>query len=248
MHHHHGGARFIGSSGTEELSEPMDRRSTTSGVAMRLMVLAIVTGSVIVLLGFGALYVKQERRATRELAVLRAEVAQLRETQLSEDSDAARLKHMVALAAKARNAQQLQPLAVPSTIDGSVTEPQHGHGPQVPSSPPVSPEQSREFVDSAYEEEAPDASWSLPASRQLEALVQRSLPSQGALRSVACRSTLCRIEISLASSQDLMAFGLVAFRDWPGSIFLANETHDRNGLQATYYASREGTEPPLNGL
>jgi hypothetical protein len=108
-------------------------------------------------------------------------------------------------------------------------------------------EQSREFVDSAYEDETPDSSWSLPASRQLEALVQRSLPSRGSLRSVACRSTLCRIEVSLASAEDLSNFGFAAFRDWPGSIFLAKESQDRNGLQATYYASREGTEPPLNG-
>ncbi|MGC4070352.1 MAG: hypothetical protein QM784_37950 [Polyangiaceae bacterium] len=214
---------------------------------MRSMVVAIATGSVALFLGAGALYLKHEQRTAREVDALKEEVARLRETQVTEASDTARLKQLASLVAHARSTDEAHPSAASAKTAGHGTEAQGAEDPDAPSTASISVEQSRQFVNSAYDEEAPDPNWSPSASRQLEALVQRSLPSRGALRSVACRSTLCRIEVSLDSAEELSKFGFVAFRDWPGSIFLANESQDRNGLQATYYASREGTEPPLNG-
>jgi hypothetical protein len=108
-------------------------------------------------------------------------------------------------------------------------------------------EQSQQFVMNAYDKEGTDAKWSVQASHDLLALVSKSLPASGSLRAIACRATMCRLDVTLPANNDRAVFDMVAFRGWPGSVFTAHEERERDNLQLTYIASREGTELPFTG-
>jgi hypothetical protein len=89
--------------------------------------------------------------------------------------------------------------------------------------------------------------WSQEASRQLTATILEHLPGGSRLKSLDCRSTMCRVEIAHRDQAAHGPFLRQGFTRWPGSIFVAGEQEDAGELIVTLLAAREGTELPLMG-
>lgn len=111
--------------------------------------------------------------------------------------------------------------------------------------PPVSFEQSQAAVLEAFGQESSDPHWSADAARKLDVAVRGHLPKGGRLGSIECRATMCQVEVAHTNPGGSQAFLMNAFRDWPGSLFVAKDRQDQGEYVVTIIAAREGHEPPM---
>lgn len=109
----------------------------------------------------------------------------------------------------------------------------------------------RDGIQNAFVTEGRDP-WSSGANHLVTTKVVASLGSNGRLRSVECRSTMCRVETTHASSRQSRQFARRLFilpgeRPWNGAIFAAPEAasgDSREPVLAVYYLMREGFSLP----
>lgn len=106
-------------------------------------------------------------------------------------------------------------------------------------------EESRDRVLTAFADEPFDRAWGPVSSGELDRMVRAALPAGSRLIGVECRSTMCRLNLVHADPQAQSPFLRKAFRDWPGSIFVAEEHRDGNSLAVALIAARPGHEPPI---
>lgn len=111
--------------------------------------------------------------------------------------------------------------------------------------PPVSFEQSQTAVFEAFGQEDIDPQWRADATRKLDAAIRDRLPTGSRLGSIECHTTMCRVEVFHHDPNAGQAFVMDAFRDWPGSLFVAKDRQERGEHVVTIIASREGHELPL---
>lgn len=111
--------------------------------------------------------------------------------------------------------------------------------------PPVTVEQSQTAVLEAFGEETSDPHWSADAARKLQAALREHLPKGSRLGSIECHTTMCQIEVVHTDANASQMVLVNAFRDWPGSLFIAKDRQDHGENLVTIIASREGHEPPL---
>lgn len=111
--------------------------------------------------------------------------------------------------------------------------------------PPVTFEQSQAAVFEAFGQERVDPAWSAEAALKLEAAVRGHLPPGSRLSSIQCHTTMCQIEMADHDANSGPALVMNAFRDWPGSLFLAKDRQEGGEHVVTIIASRDGHELPL---
>ena len=116
---------------------------------------------------------------------------------------------------------------------------------QAPRAPAITFEESQERVRSAFAAEAVDASWGPGAERTLERIVRAHLPSGSRLDRLACRSSMCEVQLTHTAPGTQADFLRTGFQGWPGSLFVAEEKQERGEVAITIIAAREGTEPPI---
>lgn len=116
---------------------------------------------------------------------------------------------------------------------------------QAPRAPAITFEESQERVRSAFAAEAVDASWGPDAERTLERIVRSHLPSGSRLDRLACRASMCEVQLTHTDPRTQADFLRTGFQGWPGSLFVAAEQQGRGEVAVTIIAAREGTEPPI---
>jgi hypothetical protein len=207
---------------------------------MRLRSRIAIVGVSVTVLGWAFTHVRDDQlRSQREIDRLNTILAQV-QTQLrqrpgtpSADGDTERRIARVARA-EARD-QALATLA----------EHQPGDEGQARRSPSITFEESQRRVLSAFAAEAVDASWGPDAERKLERIVRSHLPAGSRLNGLACRSSMCELQLTHADARIQADFLRNGFHEWPGSLFVSEETKEHGEVAVTIIASREGTEPPI---
>ena len=112
------------------------------------------------------------------------------------------------------------------------------------SPPPVEPNVR---LASAFVAERPDPAWTEAANRLADARLGAALPASSALRSVECRSSLCRIETVHPDMEHYQRFFQRAFVDqdtraWNGAVTTAELTEAGDGsVHVISYLAREGS-------
>lgn len=191
---------------------------------------------------------RQERDA-KEIAALKAAVATL--AQLEKKRASAETPIVTALGylqkanANANAASEhpaLEPIPVSGAAEARAIE-------DLPSNKavPVRLEQGQSNVLAAYDAESTDPKWSGTAYQKVDASARQKLPSGSRVRSLECRSTMCKLVAWHTTSDAAQSFLMDGFHDWPGARFVAGEVSEAGGVLVTLIAAREGTELPYLG-
>jgi hypothetical protein len=92
-------------------------------------------------------------------------------------------------------------------------------GDDVPAKPPskkpapVSPREAFAGVRAAFDAQPTDRAWAPGAEQTLRGKVSDVLPAGASLRSAECRTSMCRVEVKLATDQDRRRFRASAFTE-----------------------------------
>jgi len=107
-----------------------------------------------------------------------------------------------------------------------------------------------DLLERAFDAESHDGAWAMSAQRLAETAMQAMLPPRSAIRSVACRATLCRIESTHAVETDVKKFvnqlADPASRPWNGAFYAGPSAQDAHSGVVTVvtYLAREGATMP----
>jgi hypothetical protein len=179
-----------------------------------------------------------ERRSRREIAQLRASMESLSVAARRSEGDVGGLAGALGRLASTSVVRKAE--SSPAAAEArSATES------AAPKPPAPSFEESQQLVLSAYENERVDGKWSADALNKLQAIARDHLSPSSRLRSLDCRATMCRMEVFHSRAEDETPFLMNGFGGWPGSILVAGESREHDGVAVTLIASREGTQPPI---
>jgi hypothetical protein len=107
-----------------------------------------------------------------------------------------------------------------------------------------------DVLEAAFAQESHDGAWSMDAQRTAERSLSATLPPRTAIKSIDCRSKLCRIETIHAGYPDARVFvrHLVepAERPWNGAFYTGPIARDSGTGVVTFvtYLAREGAVMP----
>jgi hypothetical protein len=149
----------------------------------------------------------------------------------------------------------------PASSEPSATSSRDGAASSEPPQPvaqPKSPETPiEEFalvhdtLEQSFGSQANDGAWAMEARRSLETKLA-DLPAASRLRSIACRSTLCRVETihdRYSDARDFTSrFASLDQRPWAGGFYTGPISEDSQNGAVTFvtYLVREGVElPPI---
>lgn len=135
--------------------------------------------------------------------------------------------------------------ALGSRIDAQASPPAQANVTQKPA-----PEDLAHRFDKAYLEESTDADWAPDATRTFEERVRKVVTQRTAIESIACKTTMCRLECLYENVKDYKAFGN-AFQDrnaspWPDGYAFGSvkEVLNNGGVRLVLYVGRPGMGPP----
>jgi hypothetical protein len=126
------------------------------------------------------------------------------------------------------------------------TAPPQPHALRAADRAPTEPKDMPAALESAFAEEAADPGWSSEAERTVQQKLLRVTPRASDVRSIECRSSMCRIETTHRDAGDYERFVLSAFKDpesqvWNGNAFSTSlRLDDRGGVVSVSYLAREG--------
>lgn len=207
--------------------------------------------SVIAALVMGLGFVQMQRSAEADRRQHRAELAavqgQLQELSqaLAEQSQRDRVPSAAAMGIAGQPSPTAAPIQIPVPVRA---EPSSGR----PATPPPAPTQ-RELqarLERVVYSEGADPAWSSQAEQKARTGIQQLLPQSSQLESVHCSASLCRIEITHPSHEELQRFNeQVLFAPqpalWNGAAATALSPDSREGqLISVLYLSREGRSLP----
>lgn len=115
---------------------------------------------------------------------------------------------------------------------------------------PTEPEDVPVALESAFLEEGADPIWSREAERTVQEKLKRAIPKAADVRSIECRSSMCRIETFHQNAEDYERFLHDAFKDpetqiWNGNAFsTSSRVDERGGRVIVSYLAREGEVLP----
>jgi hypothetical protein len=106
------------------------------------------------------------------------------------------------------------------------------------------------YLQASFSDQAPDADWSRTATKQLHEMFEPLASNDTSLRSVDCRSTLCRVELTHTTEAEYRSFMTTvmsgAMRDWKGPGGGGMLGTEPNGAVTTVlFLAREGAELPV---
>lgn len=122
-----------------------------------------------------------------------------------------------------------------------------------PEEQPVTAEEARDEMESAFIDESNDPGWALQAERIAQEKLDMAMPQASALLSVECRSSMCRIETVHRNPDDYGQFQQSAFarpetQIWnAASLSTPLRPDDSGGMVIVSYVAREGRTLPIPG-
>lgn len=189
-------------------------------------------------------YAVQKERARAES--IRQDVARLREEMTAARSAGDRGEALRSLWAAAAPAASAEPSRSPAPAAAEV--PRQKDAPR----PPLEPAQMRDRMERSFNTERVDQSWAGTAQRTAHERIPGALPEGSEVRSVECRSTLCRIETSHVNREHYATFLHKAFlepetRLWNGgqmSIMLDDASQAEGRFVVVSYLAKDGQAVP----
>lgn len=170
--------------------------------------------------------------------------------------------------AKAERAAKQKPVVWPSPLLGRGSDEALTARPAAPSAEPSSPATAdatqhkpaetpidqfapiHDALEAAFASEARDGAWAMEARRTVDATLSAELPAKSAIKSIDCRSTLCRIESTHDGYTYAKAFVnqlvLPERRPWNGAFYTGPVARDPQSGAVTFvtYLAREGAAMP----
>jgi hypothetical protein len=205
--------------------------------------IVIIAGSVAVL-GWGYSHIRDDQaRSRREIDRLNTALAQVQRHGGAAAAGAEGERYAIGRAAEV--AREAARETAREEAGAALAEQAGADGARARGAPRVTFEESQERVRSAFAAESIDASWGPDAERTLERIVRSHLPSGSRLDKLACRSSMCEVQLTLGDPGAQGTFLRTGFQGWPGSLFVAGEKQDGGAATVTIIAAREGTEPPM---
>jgi hypothetical protein len=201
----------------------------------------------LLVLGSGAFYVKQQREQREQ----RAEVEQLR-------------RETAALASSVNEREEQAPrrLVTQSLLRGlasaehppeptaaTAEKPAQSEASATPGGAPSAAEVAMR-MQAAFSSEGPDRDWSEKTQQATQEKISAMMPNGSAVRSVDCRASLCRVEMSHEGVDDYRQFVRGAYLSpesgvWSGPTFTTVlERPAGGGLVAVSFLAREGESLP----
>jgi len=195
---------------------------------------------------------RRQERDAKEIAALKVAVATLAQQEQKRDSAETPIATALGYLAKANananvNAASEHPRALDPVPASSAAEAQSNDDLPGTQAPPMRLEQGQKNVLAAYEAESTDPKWSGDAYQKMDASTRQKLPSGSRVRSLECRSTMCKVVAWHTTSEAAQSFLMDGFHDWPGARFVADEVSEGGGVRVTLIAAREGTQLPYLG-
>jgi hypothetical protein len=190
----------------------------------------------------------RESSTRRELTELRAAVRQAADTQQSSAGPPALPPSAVAdLRALTTKMLSDQMMAAAPTAGPPPKTPSADH----PANSPMTLDEEREQVLAAYGKEQADPTWRSDAEAKLAAAVRTSLPQSSRLKSLECRTTMCKLEIAHADPNAVRGDGLRSWltsmtEGWDGAFFVAGEREERGEIVQTLVPLK-GHKLPIDG-
>jgi hypothetical protein len=132
--------------------------------------------------------------------------------------------------------------------DAPAAPPQAPLGPK--ERPTIELEDATDEIERVFLGEGSDPTWSRQTERTVKEKLMVSLPEASAVRSIECRSSMCRIETSFRDAETYEHFAQSAFKDpatqiWNGGAYSTSlGTDDRGGMVIVSYLAREGEDLP----
>ncbi|MBX3193456.1 MAG: hypothetical protein KF819_41120 [Labilithrix sp.] len=154
-------------------------------------------------------------------------------------------------------APSVLPLA--ELTDGATLTREHvaapGDGSSIPTETPVSAAgiHQRDLFAAAFVAEPRDGAWAPEARRLVDSRFRALMPIGSSVRTVECRSTMCRVETEHSSLSEYNTFSRAAFADpktrvWDGEVFTTavQDAIPLNGtIQIVTFLAREGAFPAV---
>jgi hypothetical protein len=110
----------------------------------------------------------------------------------------------------------------------------------------------RDLLETSFTGEQPDPQWVAQAQSTAKTKLTEAMPDTSSVRSIACRSSMCRIETIHEDVQHYQEFVQRAFLNpetkvWNGGFFSTPLTAPGNGkLVVVSYLARDGADLPAN--
>jgi hypothetical protein len=193
----------------------------------------------------GALFFVQKRSNDAALDQIRHDVGELAKQRAAAPSPGAEAPLEAALRTGLAN------LRVAAPAPAAPSQP----APEVPPSPVAQPAKQHsgaeitDHYDAAFTVENADASWAADARRQAETRLKAILPEGSSVRSVDCRSSMCRIETSYGDRAQLSQFMRTAFSSpasgiWNAPMYSHLVSDEGGQVVVVSFLAREGHALP----
>lgn len=206
-----------------------------------------VIAVLVMVMGFAHLHLsgqEERERQREELEAVRSELRQLQQTLRQP------VRQESSLPPAPQVARESAPVPSPALVQAQVAAPPAATA--VPAAP-TSPQELQSRMEEAVYTESVDPSWSRQAEDQARAGLQQLLGDSSRLESVRCSASLCRIETSHRSRDDLQRFSEQTVLSpqpalWNGAMFASLSPDSREGhLISVIYLAREGRPLPAVG-
>jgi hypothetical protein len=214
---------------------------------------------IIVLLGISVpvFFYFEHERSDREIAQIRNALNSLKQRQ-AQDAETQRVRPRRPFNPIEERAELAKELVPPPSegspvpgLDPLRADSAGSRDTQPPPSPIEEVAPFLETLETTYEQDEIDASWSRMATEKLQYALYSRMPNGAQLESIECRSTLCRVESTFDSRSQMEEFVQSALRDperrpWNGAMTTGPIQEDPVSGRTTMltFLTREGEEFP----
>ncbi|WP_437986912.1 hypothetical protein [Sorangium sp. So ce117] len=198
---------------------------------------------------------RRQKAQEAELARMRAEMGELsRDLEEARGGTASaesvrRLERRLEAAARPNAA--LRPASGEEADASGQPDDEQGESPAPAGPRPVDMAEVSERIQDVFAQQTTDTQWTASASEAAREKLRSALPERSSLRTVECRSSMCRFETEHDDMAQMQQFMQEAFMDpqkrpWNGGFFAMPVSDPNTGkVVVVSYLAREGEELPM---
>ncbi|WP_437978528.1 hypothetical protein WMF11_19395 [Sorangium sp. So ce295] len=198
---------------------------------------------------------RRQEAQEAELARMRAEMGELsRDLEEARGGTASaesvrRLERRLEAAARPNAA--LRPASGEEADASGQPDDEQGESPAPAGPRPVDMAEVSERIQDVFAQQTTDTQWTASASEAAREKLSSALPERSSLRTVECRSSMCRFETEHDDMAQMQQFMQEAFMDpqkrpWNGGFFAMPVSDPNTGkVMVVSYLAREGEELPM---
>ncbi|WP_437669358.1 hypothetical protein [Sorangium sp. So ce131] len=206
-------------------------------------------------IGAATMFVLERGRQQEEIARMRDDMGALSRDLDEARSEAASAAAVRRLARRIEAAERTSPAPPPAPEERAAAPTQPGDEPEGPAAAEqrtATMAEVSERLQDVFAGEGIDAQWTAAARETARDKLSAALPDSSSLRSLECRSSMCRIETEHADLEQFQRFVQGAFMDpqkkpWNGGFFAMPVSDPSDGkVVVVSYLAREGEPLPMS--